>query len=175
LPLLRARLSVEVVLTDARGDVSGHLELSRKGELVMRDVSARALLDPKLPTAMPAGWSARIEIGGLGFAWLGNELRDLQGDLRFFDLRDDQGHLLGNYHVNFPATEAPPFTGQLIDDGGPFELQAAIELNAGRGWKLQGKVRPRPDADPALLQYLDVLGGPDSAGFYPLGAEGRFN
>jgi len=174
LPLLRARLSAELVLTDARGDVSGHVELSPRGQLLMRDVSARARLDPNLPTAMPAGWSARVEIGDLGVEWQDNELRDLQGELRFFDLRDEQGHLLGNYHVKFPATAAPPFKGQLTDDGGPFELQAAIELTADRRWSLHGKVRPRADADQALVQYLQILGGADSAGQYPLGAEGSF-
>lgn len=174
LPLLRATLSVEVAVTDARGDVSGHVELTRKGQLVMRDVSARALLDPQLPTAMPAGWSARVELADLGLQWAGNELLALQGDLRFSDLRDEQGRLLGNYHLSFPATREPPFKGQLTDEGGPFELQAAVELTRDRRWSLQGKVRPRPDADPALVQYLQVLGGADANGRYPLGAEGTF-
>jgi hypothetical protein len=175
LPLLGARLSAEVVLTDARGDAAGHVELTRKGALLLREVSVRALLDSKLPTAMPAGWSARVEVSALDLQWQANQLTQLQGDLRFLDLRDERGRELGNYHVNFPATDTPPFKGQLNDEGGPFELQGAIELTMDRNWSLQGTVRPRAGADPSLTRYLQLLGGADPAGRYPLSATGSFN
>jgi hypothetical protein len=100
LPLLRARVVAEVVVTDARGDASGRVEFTHKGLLALRGVAARARFDPGLPTAMPAGWSGRVEVNGLELDWQANTLRHLQGELQFFDLRDQLGRQVGNYSVS---------------------------------------------------------------------------
>jgi len=174
LPLLRGRLSAEVTLTDARGDAAGHLEFTHKGLLVLRGVSARVLVDPALPTAMPAGWRGRVELGDLEVDWQSNQLRHLQGELRFLDLRDEQGRLLGNFNLSFPPSTAPPFAGQLSDAGGPFDVRAVLTLSADRHWNVQGTVAARSDADPGLTRFLELLGAPDSDGRYPLAMEGSF-
>ncbi len=174
LPLLRATLSTELVLTDARGDASGHVELRRKGLIVVRNVSARALFDRNTPSAMPSGWSGRVEVAQLELDWQANQLRHLQGQLRFFGLRDEQDRELGDYQLSFPPSAAPPFTGQLSDLGGPFELAGVLTLTMDRRWSLSGSVGARPGADPGMTSYLQVLGAPDSGGHYPLSAEGSF-
>ncbi len=174
LPLLRTRLSAEVVLTDARGDASGHLEFSRDGRLTLRGVSARLLFDPKLPGPMPQGWSGRVEIHDLQLDWNVDQLRHLQGQFRFFDLRDAQGRELGGYSLDFPPSTAPPFKGQLVDEAGPLELHGTLVLTPDRSWTLQGTVAARPGADPALQGMLGVLGQPAADGRYPLSATGRF-
>ena len=174
LPLLSARLAAEVVLTDTRGDATGHVELTRKGLLVLRDVSARALFSPDVPSGLPPGWSGRVEVDQLELELQQEQLLHLQGELRFFDLRDDRRRELGNYMVSFPPAEAPPFRGELSDTGGPFELRGALELTDDRRWTVEGTLRPRPGADPALTSYLAFLGAADSSGRYPLSIEGSF-
>lgn len=174
LPLLRARVAADVVLTDARGDAAGHVEFSLGGRLVLRDVSARARFDSSLPSAMPLGWSGRVEVAGLQVDWQDNELRDLQGDLQFFDLRDERGRAMGNYHVSFPPSSAPPYTGRLADLGGPLEIAGTLVLSVDRRWSLEGTVRPRPEADAAIARYLEFLGAADAAGRYPLSLSGSF-
>jgi hypothetical protein len=175
LPLMRLRLAADVVMTDARGDATGRVELTRKGLLVLRNVSARALFGRDLPIAMPAGWSGRVEVSQLEVDWQANRLEHLQGDLRFLDLRDEQGRELGNYQVKFPPAIAPPFKGELSDAGGPFELHGVLELTRDRHWSVQGTVRSRPGADAAFSRNLEILGAADSAGRYPVSIEGSFN
>jgi hypothetical protein len=174
LPLLHARLAAEVVLTDARGDAAGHVEFSRDGRLVLQDLSARVLFDPQLPSAMPQGWRGRVEIQHLDLDWRPNELRRLQGQFHFLDLRDDQERELGDYRLDFPPATAPPFTGQLADEGGPLELRGTLQLTADQTWTLDGTVAARASADPGIQSMLQVLGPADGSGRYPLSATGHF-
>lgn len=172
--LLRGRMSADIALTDARGDATGLVQFTFGGMLMLRGVSARALFGPDLPTAMPAGWSGRVEATAVELDWQSNELHHLQGELRLTDLRDEQSRELGNYTLAFPPATEPPFTGQLVDNGGPFEASGKLELSMDRRWSLQASVRARPGADPRLAGFLGVLGGPDAAGRYPLSLEGSF-
>ena len=174
LPLLRARLSAEVALTDARGDASGHLEFTRAGLLTLRGVSARVQFDRNLPSAMPQGWSGRVELHDLELDWNADQLRHLQGKFRFFDLRNAQGVELGGYSLDFPPATAPPFKGQLVDEGGPLELHATLLLTADRSWTLDGTVAARTGADPDLQRMLGALGPAAADGRYPLSASGSF-
>jgi Type II secretion system (T2SS), protein N len=174
LPLLHGRIVAELALTDARGDVSGHMELARGGLLTLRGVSARVLFDPKLPSVMPDGWRGRIEINQLELDWQVDRLRHLQGDFRFFDLRDAQGRELGDYRLSFPPSTSPPYTGQLNDEGGPLQLRGTLQLTADRKWSLDGTVALRGSADPAIQRTLEALGPADASGRYPLSATGSF-
>jgi general secretion pathway protein N len=174
LPLLRATVSAEVVMTDSRGDVAGHVDLSRDGSIAVRNMSARVLFDPQLPIAMPAGWRGRIEVERFELDLQHNELRHLQGQFNFFDLRDEDGRELGDYHVVFPPATTPPFTGQLSDAGGPLELRGTLRLSADRQWEVSGTVAARAGADTALADDLAILGAPDGKGRYPLSATGSF-
>jgi len=174
LALLRGRLSADAELTDARGDASGQVQFTFGGRLILRQVSARIIFDPALPTAMPAGWTGRAEASDAELDWQSNELHHLQGELRIFDLRDDQSRELGSYSLVFPPSTQPPFSGQLADTGGPFEASGTLELSMDRRWSLRASVRARPDADPGLTRYLGMLGGPDASGRYPLMLEGSF-
>jgi hypothetical protein len=58
--------------------------------------------------------------------------------------------------------------------GGPFEVAGTLELDTDRRWSLEGKVRPRPEADAAVARYLQFLGAADAAGRYPLSLTGTF-
>lgn len=174
LRLLRARLAADVALEDPRLEATGSLEVARSGLLQMRGVAARAQLDPQFPGGLPAGWRGRVQIEALDLDWQVDQLRGLQGDLRFFDLRDERGRDVGSFQASFPAASAPPFTGNLTDLGGPLELQATVELTVDRNWSLNGTVKVRDGEDSGLRRYLEALGAPDAAGRYPLSATGTF-
>jgi len=175
LPLLRTRVAAEVVLTDSRGDVAGHVELARGGLVSVRDVSARVLFDPQLPIAMPSGWRGRLEVEQFALVIQQNELHDLEGRFSFFDLRDEAGRELGDYRVSFPPTTVAPFKGEISDAGGPLELHGTLQLTANRRWEVAGTVAARAGADAAIAGNLGVLGAPDANGRYPLSATGSFN
>jgi hypothetical protein len=161
-------------MTDARGDVAGHVELARGGLISVRNASARVLFDPQLPIAMPTGWRGRMELQGFELDLRQEQLRHLQGQFSFFDLRDEAGRDLGDYKVIFAPATTPPFKGQLSDAGGPLELQGTLQLTADRHWDLTGTVMARAGADTALTGDLAALGAPDANGRYPLSATGSF-
>ncbi len=174
LSLLRGRVVAQVVLTDARGDATGYVEYGHNGLLMLHDVSARTLLDPQFSIGLPAGWRGRMEVQQLDFQMQAEQLQRLQGELRFLDLVDEQGHDMGNYHVVFPLASTPPFNGQLNDAGGPLELHATLGLTADRSWTLNGTVAIRSGDGALFRRYLEALGAPDSSGRYPLSATGTF-
>jgi len=174
LPLLRGRVAAEVAITDARGEVTGHVELGRRNLLILRGVAVRARFDPELPIAMPEGWRGRADIQQLELELQANELRHLQGDFGFHELRDENGRDLGSYRVVFPPATAAPFKGQISDLGGPLDLQGTLELTADRRWALDGKVAPRDGSDRGIARALEILGAPDATGRYPLSATGSF-
>jgi hypothetical protein len=173
-PLLRARIAAEVEITDARGDLRGHVEVGTGGHLVLRDVTARIRFDPALPIGTPEGWSGRAEIQQLVLELQADQLRRLQGEFNLSDLRDENGREMGNYRASFPPATTPPFRGQIADQGGPFEVQGNLELTADRQWSLDGKVAARPGNTSGLAGNLAILGTPDAAGRYPLQAAGTF-
>lgn len=174
LRLLRGRLAADVVVEDPRGAATGSLEVARNGLLVLRGVEAQARLDPQFPGGLPAGWSGRLEMQALDLDWEVDELRRLQGEFRFLNLRDERGREVGSYQASFPATNGPPFKGQLTDLGGPLELRAAVELSVERNWSLNGTVMMRGAEDGGFRRYLEALGAPDASGRYPLSATGTF-
>jgi hypothetical protein len=174
LRLLRARLAADVVLEDPRLEGTGSLEVARNGLLQLRGVAARAQLDPQFPGGLPAGWRGRVEIEALDLDWQVDQLRRLQGELRFLDLKDEQGRDVGSFQASFPAASGPPFTGQLTDLGGPLEVRATVALTVERNWSLNGTVKVRDGQDSGLRRYLEALGAPDAAGRYPLSATGTF-
>jgi hypothetical protein len=174
LTLLRGHLAADVTIADARGDATGRVELARGEMLMLRGVSAHAVLDPQFPGGLPAGWRGRVEMEGLALDWQANKLQQLQGEFSFLDLRDEQGHDIGSYHASFPAATAPPFTGQITDLGGPLELRAKLGLTAERNWSLDGTIAVRGGDETGFKRNLEALGAPDASGRYPLSATGTF-
>lgn len=174
LRLLRGRLAADVVLEDARGEANGSIEMAPGGLLRLRDVTARARLDPQFPGGLPTGWSGRLDMQSLELDWQVDRLQHLQGEFSFHELRDERGREIGSFRASFPASEGPPFKGELTDLGGPLELRATVELTADRNWSLNGTVMARGGDDGGFRRYLEALGAPDASGRYPLSATGTF-
>jgi hypothetical protein len=174
LSLLRGRLSADIALVDARGDATGQVQMTRSGELVLRETSARIQLDPQFSGGLPSGWSGRVEMQQVELDWQANRVKRLGGDFRFSDLKDQNARAVGSYQLVFPLSSTPPFTGQLNDLGGPLAVQASVGLGEDRSWSLNGTVAVRQGGDTSFRRYLEILGAPDAAGRYPLTASGTF-
>jgi hypothetical protein len=172
--LLRGRLAAEVALTDARGDAAGQVEMTRSGQLVLHGATARIQLDPQFSGGLPSGWRGRVEMQQVELDWRANQVHRLGGEFRFNDLRDENGREMGNYQLVFPDSSTAPFSGQLHDQGGPLQVQAAVGLGADRSWSINGTVAERQGSNAGFRRYLEVLGSPDAAGRYPLSATGTF-
>jgi hypothetical protein len=173
--LLRLRLEADFSTTYLQGDAKGLLAVGRGGALEVRNVSARALLDRALFGALPAGWRGRLEIAQLALGLQGRTLRQLAGELQLQDLDDGRGNALGSYRLVFPAAGTAPFTGQLQDAGGPFEVRAEVKITGERAWTLDGTVLPRAGASAAYTRHLELLGPADAGGRYRISAAGTFD
>ncbi len=114
-------------------------------------------MDQQLSIGLPRGWRGRMEVEGLDLQLRGEQLQRLQGELRFLDLVDEQGHDMGNYRVVFPAASAAPFNGQLNDTGGPLEIRATLGMGADRSWTLNGTVAVRTGDGAMFKRYLEAL------------------
>ena len=174
LSLLRGRLSADISLEDARGDATGQVQVTRSGQLVLHETSARIQLDPQFSGGLPSGWRGRVEMQQVELDWQANRVKRLGGEFRFSELRDENGRDIGSYQLAFPASSTPPYTGQLSDQGGPLDVQASVGLGEDRSWSLNGTVAMRQGGDASFRRYLEVLGSPDAAGRYPLTASGTF-
>jgi hypothetical protein len=110
------------------------------------------------------------------------------GDLQVSNLRSAQiadGADLGSYDLRMPGgtvgSDGPVGSGnvtaQLVDTGGPLEVQTLIRYSAKeRTGTLSGTLRERPDAPSALRNQLDNLSqlrGRDSQGRIPVDLEFR--
>jgi hypothetical protein len=175
LALLRLRLRAEFDLTYAQGDAEGQVELGGGQRLELHDVTARALLDSRLLGALPAGWNGQLVAEHLTVAVQGRQLLQVGGALHVRDFNDGQGTALGGYRVEFKPVAAPPFVGSIVDDGGPFEVRAALALAGDRSWVLDGTVKLQPGTDPVMERRLDLLGPADAAGLRRISAAGSFN
>ena len=73
---------------------------------------------------------------------------------------------IGNYEITFDdETLADGLTGMFHDTGGPLEATGTLRLDAKRAYKIDGLIKPRPDASPELVQGLKFLTSePDAQG-----------
>jgi hypothetical protein len=175
LALFTLKLRADFSLTYAQGDAGGQVDISAGGRLSLREVTAHAVLDRRMLGALPAGWNGQLEVAGLTAATQGQQLTSLQGTLRVRDVGNGRGAAMGGYELVFPPAASAPFTGQLRDTGGPYEVAASLQLSPDRSWTLEGTVAVRPGTDPALDRQLDLLGAPDATGRRRLSAAGTFN
>lgn len=173
--LLGLKVSADFQSRWSNGEASGKVALGAGGTIQLRDMTADTLLDPTALAALPAGWSGQARLDRGEFDWKDGRLGRLGGLLDISGLSDRNGTQLGSYRLDLPAGSKPPFTGQLTDTGGPVQVEAQLELTAGRNWSVEGRMRLRDPADPRLSRQLDMLSSPDAAGWRRLSAAGDFN
>jgi hypothetical protein len=175
LALLRLNLSAQFEARWAKGQAQGHIAVAPGGVIRLRGLDGASLLDPSVVRSLPAGWSGRAELRQVDFDWNAGTLGRLGGELVVHDMVDGRGNALGSYQLQFTPAQAPPFTGQLRDTGGPLEVDAQLQLAADRSWSLEGRMRARNPADAALGRKLDLFAAADGSGWRRLSAAGDFN
>jgi hypothetical protein len=174
LSLLRLKLSARFHSTWPEGETTGQVAVAPSGQIQVRNMSGRTVLDRRFFGAMPAGWRGQLEIRGFDLDWHAGSIGRLGGEMLVTDLLDARGTSLGSYRLVFPAGGTPPFSGTLNDSGGPLEVQARLELTADRNWTLDGRMRTRDSQDASLDRALDMLSFAEADGWRRLSAAGRF-
>jgi hypothetical protein len=178
--LLGMRAAVDVHWVKGGFVVDAGLDMDRHG-YAARNVKGGGPIEDLRDVGVAAGWRGTALI----------DFNEIKGDftrpssaagiLRIANLASAQvaeGTDLGSYEVQL-AQGAVAADGtvnaQLVDTGGPLELQAQIRYApAARTGTLTGTLKERPDASPALrnqLQNLAQLHGRDAQGRIPVDFE----
>lgn len=171
--LLRGRLSAQLRIQQAGGEVGALV--SRGGRhLSVQSMAGQLQVDRNLVPMLPAGWHGALVADDLAFALDGNRITALRGAAGVQQLRDGQGNAFGSYLLTFDQdASGPPFAGQLRDTAGPLSVRATVRIEPQGAWQVDGRVAPRADASPALVQQLRLLGLPAADGSYPFSLAGE--
>ena len=70
-------------------------------------------------------------------------------------------------------TEEQQILGRLGDKGGPLEVSGELFLTPGGSYRIEGRLKPRPEAGAGLRDALALLGSPDRDGRYRFSYAGR--
>lgn len=172
LALLRGQVRADVTVAGADVAARGQLTLQSGGRLAVDALTGRVALDHARMAALPAGWSASAEARELSLQLAGGRIQALGGAVLAQQLRDSSGTGFGDFRLEFPPAQSPPFRGTLADMGGPMQLQAQLQLNADLSWQMQGTIRLRPGSPPGLAGALDQLAPADINGLRSFRLEG---
>ena len=178
--LLGMQVSADVHWVKVAFVVDGAVSIDRRG------VSAHAVkgggpIEDLRDFGVAAGWRG---IADVNFSELKSDFAKALGavgDVRVSNLTSPQiaqGADLGGYDLRLAAGAVGAdgsVTAQLMDTGGPLEMQAVINLSAKeRSGILTGTLRERPEAPAALVSDLEgivQLRGRDSQGRIPVDLE----
>jgi hypothetical protein len=137
--------------------------IDRQG-IVLRGVKGRGSIEDLNDLGFAVGWHGNAQVD---FSELRSDFArtlDAVGDIRVSNLtsaRIAAGADLGSYELRLPEGAVGAdgnVSAQLVDTGGPLEVQAVLHYSAKeRTGLLTGTIRERPDAPPALHSQLESL------------------
>jgi general secretion pathway protein N len=113
--------------------------------------------------------------------WRDERVADLGGELRLRELAvppllQASGSPLiplGSYRVELGAADPKGLVARFADEGGPLEVIGTASLDNSLQYRLDARVRPRPDAAPEVVQGLQLVGGsPDASGYQQMTLSG---
>lgn len=177
LPLLRARLALDVQVQREDAQAAALVVLGLGGSVVVLGLQADAPLDPALLPGVPPNWRGRLQIADGQIRWSKGALASVAGVVTARDLvaQGPAPTAYGSYELSFTpetgATALPP--GRLRDLGGPLQVDGTLQVSPSMTWELNGHVLARPDADPRLARELQYLGTPDAQGRRVFSARGE--
>lgn len=175
--LLRGQLALDMQLQDKDTLLTSNALLTRDGTLTLHNVNARLsaarlmLFNPGLPVAADGTVAVNLEEARLP----PQGAPALRGAIVWSQalLVAGQPLKLGDLKLTLQPGETGGTTGTLSDAGGPLEINGTFTLDANRSYRLEAKLRARPDADASLGSSLQMLGRPDGRGYHTLRYNGR--
>jgi hypothetical protein len=174
--LFRGKLAAFVDLTRGDDFIRGDIEAGRGESIVAHDLQAQMPLDPSPIPGMSTGYTGNVS---LNLAFLRVEkgiITAIEGQAESTSLYSKQDRMvIGAYSVSFPkvAPGAEP-VGTVMSLDGPVDFEGKVTLTKEPGYRIEGRVRPKADTPPAIVDQLKILGTPDSEGWRPIGQVGTF-
>jgi len=172
--LLLGRLAADLRAQLDEGFVAAQVKATRS-HVSLSEVRASTSL-PTLRAVLPVGGvrgEANLTLSALELdvakAWptkVIGDLKLLQLETVPFSVTGPRGKLvpIGNYTVRF-TEGANPINATFNDSGGPLEVSGTLVVNAARGYKLDGLIKPRADAAQEVVDGLNVVASePDAEG-----------
>lgn len=80
---------------------------------------------------------------------------------------------LGAFEAELDTRDGGGVVAVLADQGGPVTLRGQAVLMPDGQWRLDARLRPAQAADDPVRRLLDLLGAPDSQGWYRINQSGR--
>jgi hypothetical protein len=170
--LLKARLQLTAEANLKGTAVSGVVTLGTGGYRAVQALAFSGVLDNSLLSALPAGWRGNVHAQDLVSQMRGNELLGLSGTVTVRELKDRNGVLYGDFKLDMPVRDTPPFKGTLRSLGGMLDINATVTIAGDMSWQLDGVVAAGASAPPSLLNTLQMLGPADAGGRRPISAAG---
>jgi hypothetical protein len=179
LPLLRAELAGTLAVDEPGEVVTTGFAISPGGSLRFQDLHASlALTQPLYRNLLPRLAGGRIEANLSQLEFARRRLRRLRGRIDALDILEPGAPPtpLGSYELRFDAPPEPngDLIGLVHDLGGPIAFDGRLQLTPVPGFRLEGRVAARGDADPGIVRTLEFLGPPGADGRRPLSEEGTF-
>lgn len=177
LALLGLKLKADVTLTRAEGVAQTTVSLRSIEVITFEDLNANLALTA-LSGLAPPGWGGTVNLRFQELQLDNGWPRVANGTAEILNLTSasQASALSGSYKITFPSTTVDPgegvIAGDLVDLGGPLQLNGELQLRPDRSYLLTGMVAARPEAPPNLANQLQILGEPDAEGRRPFSLEG---
>ncbi len=177
LPLLLARVDVDLVSHDASLPGSAQLTLRSGGRLEAHALRASVPLDSGLLPLFPNGWSGQLGLDLSTLTLKAGHISALQGIVNADALKQISPAMpFGSYQLRFTGSAARDgwIVGELRDSGGPLAVTGTLQLRASGDYELNGTAAARSDATPELAKAVEFLGAADAQGRRPFSLTGTY-
>lgn len=176
---LTGRLSGDVSVQGNALQLSGELDTNLRGIGEFRNVAANLRMDPALLPFVPREQNGtlvaqleRFELGRQGSPTA------IKGTIELRDFRQlaPQPMALGSYVVTFdgqPSADGS-LTGKVNDLGGPFIVDATLQLSPSRSYLVQGYIIGRTAQAESLVREITLGAMPDASGRSTFSFEGTY-
>ena len=177
LALFALKLKADVTLTRAEGVAQATVSLRSIDVITFENLDANLPLGA-LSGLAPPGWGGTVNLRFAELQLDNGWPRDANGTAEILNLSSasQASALTGSYKISFPSTTVDAgegvIAGDLVDLGGPLQLNGELQLRPDRSYLLTGMVAARPEAPSNLANQLQILGEPDAEGRRPFSLEG---
>lgn len=177
LALLALKVQADVKITRPEGFAEAEVSLRSAESVSFQDLTASVPLSG-LAGVAPAGWSGTVNMKFPKLVLSNGWPSSATGSAEILNVSSPNPNapLTGSYKLTFPAAEVQTAEGVLaadvVDLGGPLQIQGELELRPDRSYLLAGNVSARPDAPRNLANQLQILGPADAEGRRPFSLEG---